>query len=765
MTTIRCDNFKPGLQGCPAAVPLMALKEHVAHCHYRETSDLAMRTVRPSSTATEILSASPSKLQGNVADRLVAHLVQAQMDGDKLEVKVGSRGRPLLLERMTTGSVSSSTASSWTVRRRESQLAQRGRIVCAGEDGLRSQEAAALRRRSSLDQEKLLQEAGLRPLVPAAGSLLAIKADLNLPWNKLRKLKQWMKAFGLQLESERQARHFIAQNVPEFTAHTLPMSQKNGDIVMANCVYFPDLVALVTHYLDLLDSSQQLSWHGGVIPPTEIWVKLGGDHGGGSFKLVMQIANTVHPNSLTNTIPVCTYDTTDSPVNLEVALGRFRPQIEQLLSAKWKDRAFRLFFFGDYDFQTKCYGLSGSSGVRPCLHCLCPKRSMDSVPESRQPEEADVRTLATLASDYAGFVAAGAIHNQAKRHNNVIRPVILPIPVEDVVIPVLHLDLGIFPWIFEAFMGEVQSVDLVLAMKTAPVNDDGRLFTELAQSFRQLHEVEVELADVTAQRDALQQQLQHVILFLQQGAQQLEATAQLLQQQWQQEDSNCAGLEEQKRQLTSDINKKRAEKHFVGPCAAAVEDVLQRNNIQRQAYHGGAFVGNHINSALKPAVVSALTSAPVTTTAERCNSVQLSNEVATVRDRYNTLFSLYGRCRKLFSHCNAMSPEEIQTLEDSIAEFLRHCREEIVHRNLGHITPKLHLLEAHTVPAIRRLRVGLGLLAEQGSESIHARFNELDRNYHSIPNALKRLEAVAKQHVVSTLPQHAALRTATTGRR
>ena len=176
-------------------------------------------------------------------------------------------------------------------------------------------------------------------------------------------------------------------------------------------------------------------------------------------------------------------------------------------------------------------------------------------------------------------------------------------------------------------------------------------------------------------------------------------------------------------------------------------------------------MGNHINSALKPAVVSALTSAPATTTAERCNSVQLSNEVATVRDRYNTLFSLYGRCRKLFSHCNAMSPEEIQTLEDSIAEFLRHCREEIVHRNLGHITPKLHLLEAHTVPAIRRLRIGLGLLAEQGSESIHARFNELDRNYHSISNALKRLEAVAKQHVVSTLPQHAALRTATTGRR
>ena len=88
-----------------------------------------------------------------------------------------------------------------------------------------------------------------------------------------------------------------------------------------------------------------------------------------------------------------------------------------------------------------------------------------------------------------------------------------------------------------------------------------------------------------------------------------------------------------------------------------------------------------------------------------------------------------------------------------------------MHSNLRHITPNLQLFEAHTVPAIRRLRVGLGLLAKQGSEIIHARFNELDRNDHSIPNTLKHLEAVAKQHVVSPLLQHAALRTATTGRR
>ena len=67
---------------------------------------------------------------------------------------------------------------------------------------------------------------------------------------------------------------------------------------------------------------------------------------------------------------------------------------------------------------------------------------------------------------------------------------------------------------------------------------------------------------------------------------------------------------------------------------------------------------------------------------------------------------------------------------------------------MGHITPKLHLLETHTIPFIRRFRVGLGLLGEQSSESIHARFNSLGRDYHAITNSAQRLEAISQQHLV-----------------
>ncbi len=41
-----------------------------------------------------------------------------------------------------------------------------------------------------------------------------------------------------------------------------------------------------------LRSTAGLTWHDGAIPSDEIWVKLGGDKGRGSFKLNLQLVNT-----------------------------------------------------------------------------------------------------------------------------------------------------------------------------------------------------------------------------------------------------------------------------------------------------------------------------------------------------------------------------------------------------------------------------------------------------------------------------------------
>ena len=45
------------------------------------------------------------------------------------------------------------------------------------------------------------------------------------------------------------------------------------------------------------------------------------------------------------------------------------------------------------------------------------------------------------------------------------------------------------------------------------------------------------------------------------------------------------------------------------------------------------------------------------------------------------------------------------------------------------VLPKMHMLESHVVPYFKQWGVGLGLMGEQGAESIHAAVNGISRAY------------------------------------
>ena len=65
----------------------------------------------------------------------------------------------------------------------------------------------------------------------------------------------------------------------------------------------------------------------------------------------------------------------------------------------------------------------------------------------------------------------------------------------------------------------------------------------------------------------------------------------------------------------------------------------------------------------------------------------------------------------------------------------------------------MHVLEDHTVPWARRTGTGFGLLGEQGAESIHARFNTLQRTNQCIHNKVDRLLSIVKEHSLSISPR------------
>jgi hypothetical protein len=88
--------------------------------------------------------------------------------------------------------------------------------------------------------------------------------------------------------------------------------------------------------LILVSRAGRLTWHGDVIPKDEIWIKIGGDKGGGSFKMNFQIVNTLTPNAVYNTCVFSCFEAGDSVTNLHVSLDRYKDDIKDLQGMMWK---------------------------------------------------------------------------------------------------------------------------------------------------------------------------------------------------------------------------------------------------------------------------------------------------------------------------------------------------------------------------------------------------------------------------------------------
>ena len=62
------------------------------------------------------------------------------------------------------------------------------------------------------------------------------------------------------------------------------------------------------------------------------------------------------------------------------------------------------------------------------------------------------------------------------------------------------------------------------------------------------------------------------------------------------------------------------------------------------------------------------------------------------------------------------------------------------------VLPKMHILEYHVPECLEKWGVGLGLMGEQGAQSIYSSFNSIEKSYQSMPNRVERLLCVVKEH-------------------
>ena len=147
---IHCDYHEPALAGCAVTVLLCDIRQHVKTCAFNPaTSHTPVRAITTASLVRDVLQTSPSKMCGNVADRLMSTIPLSKTNEGRLEIKSTSRGRP-------------QTAS-----------------FVPGMGGCRK------KRLSFAETNKLLQDIGLHPTAPSPGTALAIEADLALSFSHI----------------------------------------------------------------------------------------------------------------------------------------------------------------------------------------------------------------------------------------------------------------------------------------------------------------------------------------------------------------------------------------------------------------------------------------------------------------------------------------------------------------------------------------------------------------------------------------------------
>ena len=68
--------------------------------------------------------------------------------------------------------------------------------------------------------------------------------------------------------------------------------------------------------------------------------------------------------------------------------------------------------------------------------------------------------------------------------------------------------------------------------------------------------------------------------------------------------------------------------------------------------------------------------------------------------------------------------------------------------------PKMHMLEEHVIPFMRKWHFPLGFFGEQGGESIHHEFVQLASTFSHVKSATSRLKKMLDMHYLAVHPKN-----------
>ena len=372
-------------------------------------------------------------------------------------------------------------------KKRKAKEVRRFRIKAAGKhaDEVHSAELKSMGRER---REKICGNAGvIQKAKLTKAQSLAMKVKLRLTWSQMRKQKALLRQFGVQFESEKAEREVRDSLMYDMTSRTANLFFKDEDNNLirqpAPIVQVTSLQSFLVEKLEKYKRENKLIWPS-YIPKDKIWIKIGGDKGGGSFKACAQIVNVQYPNSPKNTTVFASMEAPDYYDNLEFLLQRYKHEIPLIDGMEWCGYTIELLGAGDIQYVNTILGISTCSAMHPCYACEIDK---DEMQEPRKTKTGRKRTLKTNDGHYQNFIKDGSKLKQQAKYKNVINPPIIDIKPSSYIPPYLHLLLGIIKKHHELLEYLCHILDMKIASEMAqgrhPLGDSP--FEQYVQQLRE----------------------------------------------------------------------------------------------------------------------------------------------------------------------------------------------------------------------------------------------------------------------------------------
>ena len=661
---------------------------------------------------------------------------QKKTEKEHLPIKCITAGKPIFLMPVTKPHTSSKHCSRTSMYKRTIELDNMRQFIAGP-----SPEDADVQLENELKTLGKLRQVDKKrnnKVIIEEKDALVIKEELGLSWRMNSRMREMMKPMGVHIRGEakmrRLSKDIILECVSSILLHfvfTEKTGRKKNQVTeKAPIAYIEDLESLLHHLLDSYSAAGMLTWHDGVIPEDQIWIKVGGDHGKHSLKLTLQIINLARPNSKQNVFVFANTPVPDNFDNLRTVFEflKLKEKLESFKDLIWRGKKIVVFLTGDYEFLTKIYGLSGSAGTYPCLWCLMQKRHFNS---NTSPDQR-LRSLDGMQVNYERYLVKFREKKKdaARCFNNIHMPLVIH-PLDHVSIPDLHITLGLVKRHHNLLEAAVHELDCMIAdLPDRYLKSQGQKIKDFGGNWKIYCDLEIEM-----------NHLQTCVVLCSD-----ENEKRIFENDKKRVCEKMDSVEHERLRTKFDDTKKKRE--GLGMICLSLDKILDKHKITPQKFHSRSFIGNHCHRYLKQEVFQDITQFIVNQTEQLTYCPFTIDKAHMLKYDFDSLNARLSKVHSQISHCRPITEQQIHEIEHDIQSYMTLYRQLFVNKT----TPKHHILEKHCVPFLRRTRVGLGLTAEQGVEISHQLINKIDKRASGIMSDLQRSKFILEAGLLHNTP-------------